>query len=235
MPSKKIDAEGNYTDFRGVTVVASVGKNNSELWQNIYNFLNNSAVLKEYFSPLPLESYHMTACTLYNQNSADNFITFISEWLEFFQFVHSTFAEKQFTPQISLEHIITKGVIQLEVLLPEDQANAILDSATQLQLQNKVPKVFHMTLAYQYKYLPEEHALAIQEEIDLLKTICMDYKEAIILDPPQLCSFKSMTKFTPWDGTVNPFVSSYLDKHGIFADANGFPSALTESKIIPAL
>ena len=63
--SSLTDAQGKYSRFPGITVVAGIRKNDIELWKQIYNKFDQCELLKNYYSLLPVESYHMT---LFYQN-----------------------------------------------------------------------------------------------------------------------------------------------------------------------
>lgn len=99
----KIDDQGNYLEFPGVTIIADVGQTNHNLWHEIYHFLKNTPVLCDYFSPLPAQSYHVTTCNLYTkEETEEDWVSFISKKLPFFQKINKKLSELNFTPQFQL-------------------------------------------------------------------------------------------------------------------------------------
>lgn len=55
---KKIDCKGNYLEFNGITVISFLHFN--KIFPQIYDILDHDPDIKKYYSPLPLDSYHMT-------------------------------------------------------------------------------------------------------------------------------------------------------------------------------
>ncbi|WP_392538065.1 DUF1868 domain-containing protein [Legionella sp. 227] len=204
----KIDDQGNYLEFPGVTVIADVGQTNHNLWHEIHHFLKNTPVLCDYFSPLPRQSYHMTTCNLYTkEDTLEDWVSFISKKLPFFQKINKKLSELNFTPTISVESIDYFSGLQLILSIPEEQKKVIQQIAKELGLENKVPGVFHITLAYGYKEIDDEQVFKeIQNKIGELLKICKKYDQKILLSSPKLCFFQSMEQYTPWDGITNPFV-----------------------------
>lgn len=224
IPLKKIDDQGSYLEFPGVTIAADIGQINQKLWQEIHCFLQNTPVLCDYFSPLPYQSYHMTMCNLYTQQEyPENWLSFISKKLNFFQNIHKRLAELQFNPSISVENINCFSELQLILSIAPEQQAMIQHVAKELGLQNKIPSVFHITLAYGYREIDDEHVFKeIKIKIEELLEICQKPDQKIILSPPKLCFFRSMAQFIPWDGVMNPFgVKSSLNPLRLFGSKNG--------------
>lgn len=210
---KKIDTQGNYRNFPGVTVIANVGNNNQQFWLAIYNFLNRSAILRQYYTPLPYPSYHMTTCNLYVQaERMDNWSTFITQNTAFFQQLHAKLAAAQFTPTMTIEHIKVLKALQLNVSLPAEQYQVIKTLAATFGLNDKIPKKLHITLAYQYqKFANDEELNAIVTETEKLMVFCKENKEKLLLSAPELCFFHNMGEFTAWNGCPNPFSEKDLE------------------------
>ena len=208
---KKIDAQGNYRKFPGVTVIANVGNNNQHFWLAIYNFLNRSTILRQYYTPLPPPSYHMTTCNLYIQaKRMDNWPAFITQNKAFFQQLHAKLAAEQFSPKMSIEHLKVFNALQLNVSLPAEQYQVIKKFAAAFGLNDKIPKKLHITLAYQYQDFTNDVVLnAIVAETEKLMDICKENKEKLILNAPELCFFHNMGEFTSWDGITNPFIEKH--------------------------
>ena len=58
--NRKLDSQGNYLPFHGITVVHSLQKASLAKLAKIEPFLRQSPLLSQYYAPLPLSSYHMT-------------------------------------------------------------------------------------------------------------------------------------------------------------------------------
>ena len=209
---KKIDSEGNYTEFPGVTVIASVGNQNQELWLGIYQFLRNSTVLLPYFKPLPYESYHMTTQHLYTQRAHfNNWVDFINSKLGLLQQLYQRLTKTPFRPELSIENMNSIGSLQLNVSIPPKQYDLITSIANEFGLQKMIPRVFHITLAYEYKMIEHESDyVAVQQEIATLLSLCLKHQQKLLLNPPQLCFFHSMEQFILWDATTNPFTENHI-------------------------
>lgn len=208
---KKIDSQGNYSKFPGVTVIAKAGNKNKQLWVDIYNFINRSVTLRQYYTPLPYQSYHMTTCDLYTQAAhLDDWPTFISQNMTFFQQLHAKLAEMQFLPAVTIEQVTVFNALQLNLSLPAEQYRIIKTIADTFGLNDKIPKKFHITLAYQYQDFANDAVVkTITEETKKLMAFCKEAKEKLILTAPKLCFFHNMGEFTSWNGITNPF----NDKH----------------------
>ncbi|WP_160116800.1 DUF1868 domain-containing protein [Legionella sainthelensi] len=202
----KINAQGQYTEFPGVTVIANASRSDSAFWSKIHNVLNSNLV-SSYFAPLPPKSYHMTAMDLYTEmaDGGDNWGKFITERLSAFRKLYTVLEENKIYPQIKLKSIRTSSVIQLQVEIPQEQRATIEAIAESFNIAHKIPKEMHITLAYQYKLVAgadgEKLKKYLEEEIQRL----FDEHPSITLDAPQLSYFKNMEKFVPWDAKKNPF------------------------------
>jgi hypothetical protein len=222
MTFKKIDEQGNYLEFPGVTVIANVGNTNQHLWENIHNCLLSSPTLCAYFAPLPLKSYHMTTCNLYTKKEYPwDWLPFMSAQLPDFQKINEQLALMQFNPSVFIKQINFFPALQLMLTLPPDQEKIIQHVADKFGLQNKVPSVFHITLAYGYRGIDtEENFKAIQSEVHKLMVLCQQYDKKIVLSPPQLTFFNNMGQFIPWDGSSNPFLTQQTQANvfGLFTN-----------------
>ncbi len=205
---RPIDADGNFVQFPGVNVIARVNPNDETFWKSIYDCLNNSSLIKQHFSLLPHQSYHMTTNNLYTQmqRGDEEWQKFIDNNLIFFKELNLLLKDHYtFIPEIQIKSAITRGVLQLIVELPTEQKNKITGIAAQLKLNDLIPSVFHITLAYQYRVTNE----SINQKIEQLFSqevmpICEKISSVNLLQPA-LCYFNAMTAFYPWDGQSSPF------------------------------
>ncbi|KTD33799.1 hypothetical protein Lnau_2091 [Legionella nautarum] len=221
----KINKDGKYTPYPGVTVIAGIGDNDNEFWQTLYQKLNSSPLICKYFKPLPYQSYHMTTCNLYVKEwYFSRWSSFINQKLHFLQQLHVELSKTPIIPEITIEDLNVSDVLQLNVSLPPDQEEEIKAVAKQFGLEKKVPEYFHITLGYLYNFsINEEDFAAIKNECTEILATCLK-KEKLYLDSPQLTFFHSMKKFIPWDGKQNPFLESSSNQSTFF---NSRQSALS--------
>jgi len=208
MPLEKMDNKGNYTKFPGITTVASVKEKDYLFWEAVYNLVVGYDALKSNYSPLPYASYHMTAINLYTEAAigSKRWKDFVTNNEIFFQSLQKDFKNRAFEPQISVESIGVSGAIKLLVKLPEEQSQIIHEIAKKYNLQSEIPHEYHITLAYQIKYLEKSALRKIKEELQQkLNELLSLHSDPLFLDAPNLCFFNDMTAFTPWDGAQFPF------------------------------
>ncbi|HAU1191966.1 TPA: DUF1868 domain-containing protein [Legionella pneumophila] len=205
----KINAQGQYTEFPGITVIANTSKNDSAFWEKIYDVLSKSSLVSNYFAPLPQKSYHMTAINIYTEmaDGGDNWGKFVTERLHTLRELAALLEKNKIYPQVKLKSIRTSGVIQLQVEIPQEQREVIEWVAETFNIRHKVPKEMHITLAYQYKLVTgsddEKLKKYLEEEIQRI----FDEHPYITFEAPTLSYFKNMEKFTTWDARKNPFIS----------------------------
>jgi len=217
MPFGKIDREGMFLPFAGITIICKVN-GIVEFLISIQQALQNDPLIKQYYSTVPSSSHHMTAINLYTQDamSETEWKSFLHEKIRFFSMLNKTLHEKAFPLNAQIVGAIMQGVIQLIVCIPSAQKEKIEAIATKHQLAHKIPQVFHITLAYQYKAVEEENASAVNQRLSrIIDTYC---HPGIIfpLSSPALYYFQDMTAYKPLD-----IVSSSLDgRHLIFSCTN---------------
>lgn len=204
----KLDKQGQFSLFPGVTVVAQVSPEDQVFWSRVYAVLSESKHIRDNFSLLPPDSYHLTTLNLYTEQDfgSQQWPLFLNQHLIFFQHLHQLLSQTyDFTPTIRFKTIISDGVLQLEVALPKDQVSKIDGIANQLKMQKGVPRFFHITLAYQNKSISQSTELAIASYLKETLSWLIDSNVEKVLQAPRLCSFNDMTKFTPWNGKQIPF------------------------------
>ncbi|QBR83740.1 DUF1868 domain-containing protein [Legionella israelensis] len=203
---KKIDSNGNYTKFPGVTIAASVQLSvmQENPWLEIYNALKKSTIISKYYALLPYQSYHMTTCNLYTEEDTPEWSEFITSNLEFFKALHESLKQNEFNPEVTIKMISTAGVLQLQLSLPQNQESIVQSIAKTFKLEDRMPYDFHITLAYEYRMM--DNQTLYQSIKDELNEIIQPYlNKRIILNAPTLYYFENMTQFTPWDAKTNPF------------------------------
>ena len=212
----KIDQNGEYLPFAGVTVISPVVQENTTFWSELHNTLTSHPVLVKYFTPLPYESYHMTTNNLCVQASHDDWHAFIDRNLLFFKQLSAELIKNdEFLPLVTITGITTEGAIQLSVnFSPPDQEDAIINLAKTYNYTSGIPSQFHITLAYQYKKINHEDKPAFDAAIQAIRDTTRNCQ--ITLNPPGLHTFNDMTHYTPWDGNTNPFQPDEDNSHTFF-------------------
>ena len=206
----KIDKKGHYRKFPGISVVAAIKDEDTDLWKEVYDSIHK--ITKGYYAPLPHTSYHMTAVDLYTEAAVGHmrWKQFVRSNLSFFQSIHTSFQDQAITPMIQIETTKIAGVIQLLLRLPQEQDSTIHRIATKFNVDKQVPKVFHITLAYPFKSIESSQAKLMEELIKTdIEKIFAKYGNVITLEPPKLCYFNDMKAFIPWNGDKSPFEHSH--------------------------
>jgi hypothetical protein len=205
---EKIDTQGQYLRFPGITVISNINEKDAELWGKVYQAMSENKTITDYYSFLPLESYHMTLMNLFTEryNGAGNWKSFVDDRLPWFQNLNDDLQAHAFEPQGTIGRAQVSKSITVLIDLRGDQSDGIYQWAKKLNMVQKVPEKFHVTLAYQYKK-PSDEALKEIDEIvnSLLKKALHSKKTSVSFKEPQLSIFYNMTHFIPWDGKSNPF------------------------------
>lgn len=171
-------------------------------WQQVYFALAEDNALCRYFAPLPVTSYHMTALHLYTRAMVRDrdWQVFLSEHRPLFQRMAAHLNALPLTLTLTMDTIVVSDVIQLHGYLPAPQHEAIVALASQFQLEDKLPRVFHVTLAYRYRCPAARRAQAMTHRInDRLQTLLQANSFTWSLQSPGLYWFDDMTAFIPWD------------------------------------
>lgn len=205
---EKIDKNGNYGHFPGVTVIAPIEREPNSLWKELFDCLNRDNLLTQYYTPLPFESYHVTTMTVCNErrDGGDNWQQYIRDKSLFFNGLFTTLSLNQNKTPMTIDSLTFTNTIMICVLLSEEQQHSIQTVAEQYGLEKKIPPFFHVSLAYQFKTpspsIFEQLKNTFQAKFDDLIKL---YGDEYVLKPAQLCSFEKLSEFTPWDGTGYPF------------------------------
>lgn len=204
----KIDNQGVYRQFPGITVISPINKGDLVFWKELHDFIDKCDLIRKCFAPLPYESYHMTTLNLYTQedDGHDDWKGFIEKQLPFFQRLHSALISKAFKPKININTLVVSDTIQLYLQLPTAQENKVITIADEFAVQQKIPKVFHITLAYRFKDSDETSNENIKQTIATqLDKQFATRANSFYLEPATLCFFNDMTAFKPWNAKADPF------------------------------
>lgn len=106
----KVDENGNYIEFRGLTMVSNIAEADRKVWSDLYEFLVKSEVTNKCsYSPLPCDSYHMTTTMLEDEPNTRLICTWeehINNRLPFLQELSSALHFKNICPIFTCNEIL---------------------------------------------------------------------------------------------------------------------------------
>jgi hypothetical protein len=210
--SNKVSPTGRYKRFSGLTAVADIAMTDHEFFKELYNELNKIPEIKKYYALLPVESYHMTTNNLYVKSSFENkWKEFLGKKLDWFKKFHKALKIEDIRPQIKLAYINVENTMGIIVTPSAASVEKIYAFGRKFNVENKIPKPFHITLAYLYKDITVSNKIQIKYKADeVFKKLIKKYRyqdKEITLSPASLRYFNTMKNFTPWDGGSLYFLS----------------------------
>ena len=192
--SKKIDREGNYVHFSGYTIVAHAIHPLPQPLIDMVTYLSNSE-LRQYYSFLPRESYHVTINPLQNVSDEDRTLLHNAQ---------NKLIKEKTSLVCTVERLRCTGVILIEVSFDEKNdefINALRrvrsDELKRADILPTYKHSWHLTLAYQYKDIETQE---IQNRLHSFVTqfpVSARARFAIALDHIRICHYNDMTRFTP--------------------------------------
>ncbi|QLZ69104.1 hypothetical protein FOLKNPGA_01886 [Legionella sp. PC1000] len=215
----KVDAHGKYAPFPGVTVISACYPKQKEFCETIYQFLVNNPLIVHHFLPLPAKSYHMTTMSLETeQQIGSSWSQFITNNLPHYKRIQQALQKNPLCPSIEKMEVSIGRTISLTLSLPKEQEAQIKKIATFLNIEETIPKIFHITLAYsRFKRAPYiEISEQLQAEITKeLNKIIGKIKFPLEIAEYTLCYFNDMTAFPLWDAENNPFTQTQSPQHDL--------------------
>ncbi len=211
----RVNEKGQFCPLPGTTVISAIQESDLQFWREVYDQLKKSPTICQYYALLPPRSYHMTGISLDTIDDLpenEDWIAFIDKKILSYSALYNALSVQPISPQIKFDFLSELNLIVLHVELSSEQKSKIQKLAEQHNCSSGVPISFHITLAYQYnKNLTDEDYDKIDTELTSLRDMFKGKRTT--LSPLKLCYFDDMTRFTPWDGTTNPFIpflSSYF-------------------------
>lgn len=206
----KVDEQGAYSPFSGVTVVSSCYPEHKMFCTTIYNALKSNSLVMEFFSPLPASSYHMTTMSLETEQEIGNlWDEFILDNLDNYRKIKNELETNPIYPLIEKVQVNISWTISLTVFLSKAQEIQIKETAKAVKIEDTVPRVFHITLAYPR---PNKKTSAVitqrlQNELTAqLETLIGQFHFPMKVAQAKLCYFNDMIAFHPWNAESNPFI-----------------------------
>ncbi|MCX7116295.1 MAG: DUF1868 domain-containing protein [Gammaproteobacteria bacterium] len=227
MSLEKINDQGLYTPFPGVTVVAKTRDEDDVTWQRVHAALFAIEALKPYYALTPFESYHMTAINLYTERGCageDDWHALIANNLPFFQKIHGACLTLQETLTVEIARIDVTETIRMVLRLSPAQQDMITALATSVDegLLEGLPGLFHITLGHNYRWIADRAVRkTLSDQVNEALKLLMG--TTITLKPPRLTYFKDMQAFTPWEAKSDPFVSVSVGALGFLSRATPPP------------
>ncbi|STX51262.1 Uncharacterized protein conserved in bacteria [Legionella busanensis] len=208
MNLEKIDAQGRYCNYPGITIIAKINQKDENFWQKVQQIISQPMLAKQYYTPLPYQSYHMTTIRLFNRaecGQADWQALLIS-YKPFFKKLFDYLQQNQFTPEITLQEVSISETLHLSVSFPTNQNEHIMKMAEEFDLLGNIHRPFHITFGYLYKDIPLAHKQSLLLEInENLDSLFRHNGRLFTLNSPSLCIYKDMTNFLDWNGEKHPF------------------------------
>jgi len=206
--SLKVNSQGKYITFPGVTIVSDVAVVDRPFFKALYDNLSRISDIRKYYALLPIESYHMTTNNIMTK-SDPNWPDVINKKLAWFKKLHVSLQKEAIKPGVTFEKIKTHKTIGIILKLSEEQTRQIKSFGKKFNIEKKIPPAFHITLAYLYKDIPEVERIKLEEEVakrlNQLLTKYQYTKKVWQLEPASLRYFNTMSQFIPWNAEANPF------------------------------
>lgn len=215
---QKVNAEGVYQPFPGITVVCDSPQSDEGPLATLPATLKALPTLGRLFAPLPPASYHVTTLdilTKFEMGLADDLAGWAavlaqSRWAP----ATNALFDAQARPELRVKDIILTGNTILVELEPaaESTCSHPKDLGVNAQLvellgmdRNQLHP-WHFTLAYCTDHAGHQAASpeALEHDrITLLKAVKEAVPETLPLEEAKLCRFEDMTAFVPWDGVAS--------------------------------
>jgi len=236
MPKYKLDFQGHYLPFPGYTVICKLNLNEDfDVWCNIINTVVRAKNVTDYYSILPLSSWHVTAINLFTKDEIENrylslsWNDYVAAQQSFFNELNQILQQNPISPTLTYADLYTNGALQIDVRLDADSCGQIEALAKKYHYEHHIPSHFHVTLGYQYQALEPKHLIELKAA---LAPCIRDYvahaaPESRQLKPAQLCYFENMLAYTPFEPHaclhVNSTLISMFPRQAHVAEADAKP------------
>ncbi len=206
---RKVDEQGRYVSFKGVTVVADVTKTDIPFFTELYDALAEMPILKNYYALLPVPSYHMTTLNLFTKKDDKSWAKTLTKRKADFKNIATRFATIEVMPEVSPQRITASTTIKLVVNVQSAYADEMHKIGSDFGIESKIPNPLHITLGYLYQDIPNDILESLRKELrKVLAALLRAHHyvdKAFILDQASLRYFNDMTDFPQWDGENDPF------------------------------
>ena len=130
MPKYKLDPQGNYLPFPGYTVICKLNLDEGfNTWCNIYNTLVYNKNVTDFYSILPLSSWHVTAINLFTKEAVEDrhvaWDVYVASKQKFFNKLSQVLKQSQISPTLVYVDLYTRGALQIDVVLDSHSVDRI--------------------------------------------------------------------------------------------------------------
>ena len=205
---KKLDSDGNYTPFEGLTIVMQIYEQDLKFGERLFKDLE-STVPKKAHSLLPYQSYHVTLCGLVCRNhfeSCQDYNNFIDEHYENLkklqQELDQICGNSQMTYRVDTETMKKSSLSKLtgHLLVRNNDSAELLNKCFEkckeiLKIDLRMSEA-HLSLAYpppKGKKMNAEQRKTVQQVMDKH----FDSSCVLVFERPRICFFKDMCEFIP--------------------------------------
>ena len=157
--SPKVDENGHYLRFRGVTIVAPIGDRNKDFFKILPSRLAKDSIITKYISLLPVDSYHMTTTNLHShQRSDEDWNEFIERKKRKLQKLDSKLKRDAFNPLVNLVGI-ERSTTAVILVVDLDTSQQIAIKTWQLSMIKSVKNEFQILFTFRSDMLTREQLL----------------------------------------------------------------------------
>lgn len=216
----KINTDGTYRPFFGWTVISNVSTDLSML----YNYLKFHNTLSTFFSPLPLDSLHVTLYNIWSNGvpllEQQKNVLKLHDNVNFSNYVIQSSHTAYFNPYNCIDNLLYKIAHSINTCNWKNitlTVKKIVYNRSAIRLEfKKVPKQldvcrqniintvgkddglakYHITLGYIYKNITPEDKKLIDNEVKILNLLLQG--QTINLEAPFVAKFNDMTAFNPF-------------------------------------
>ncbi len=176
--ANKIGKNNSFLPCEGYSVVGKVELNDA--WKKLSQQLESVPEIFEYFTLLPVDSWHITIAGL-----SDIELQGIFEY----------FSQREIRYIFKIREIYTQGVLLLAVELDQADKQLLVDACTSLEIKDSMPSDFHISLGYQNQPLPIKKSKIIKDKVgEMLDKLDLKNTEQSMCSP-QVYAYESMAKF----------------------------------------
>ena len=203
---------GNYETFGGITCIAPIAdRYTNPGWARVYDFIEKDPILSQYYTALPVTSYHMTVHPMFTVSGVPGytprkFDVEINKAKKALTAFYNETVDHPFEPRGTVIDTYAQGIIVIAVELDSEDAmrtyqlRKLLGKLTGLDPIENYRQ--HITLAYRSADFGRQNSALVQESLMKLKSIIEkdvlpNSDGKLLFDKAQLMLFHDMTLFQP--------------------------------------
>jgi hypothetical protein len=203
----KIDGNGVYRSCPGLTFICFLQGREEDQWRAFYDMMRSQPVFCRHYQPLPLASLHTTVRG-WMVDSKGLPAVFLETYLRDFTRLaraSDVCARHGVAPVASAARLYCSSILFVELQLEPASAAGVAALAADLDKLGVPPEHYspHMTLAYQFRTVPDESVKELQQEVAVLAEALQqllarpECGRSLRFQPAALCYFPDMTEFVP--------------------------------------